>query len=209
MTVVSWRRCSTKPTPARTCSATAPIGRPRPRRSLPRTRLSQPHLRARYARPSAVEGQGGGEPGEEPHSRPHRTCVRCAGDRARRPHRCARSGSCGRASRSVYKTLSTTFADWQRSNGWPPPNGRTPSAADPIKKNGPCSSGAHRGTRNRNRSRCPQGCSLRRAALIRGLMTDDEWAYFEPFLLHRGGRPPRNHRRVLDAVFWVMRTGAP
>jgi transposase len=41
-------------------------------------------------------------------------------------------------------------------------------------------------------------------------MTDDEWAYFEPFLIHRGGgRPPRNHRRVLDAVFWLMRTGAP
>jgi transposase len=46
--------------------------------------------------------------------------------------------------------------------------------------------------------------------LIRGLMTDDEWAYFEPFLIHRGGgRPPGNHRRVLDAVFWLMRTGAP
>jgi transposase len=54
-----------------------------------------------------------------------------------------------------------------------------------------------------------QGCSLRRAALIRGMMTDDEWACFEPFLIHHGGRPPRNHRRVLDAVFWVMRTGAP
>ena len=41
-------------------------------------------------------------------------------------------------------------------------------------------------------------------------MTDDEWAYFEPFLIHcGGGRPPRNHRRVLDAVFWLMRTGAP
>ena len=46
--------------------------------------------------------------------------------------------------------------------------------------------------------------------MIRGLMADDEWAYFEPFLIHRGGgRPPRNHRRVLDAVFWLMRTGAP
>ena len=44
--------------------------------------------------------------------------------------------------------------------------------------------------------------------MIRGLMTDDEWAYFEPFLIHcGGGRPPRNHRRVLDAVFWLMRTG--
>ena len=41
-------------------------------------------------------------------------------------------------------------------------------------------------------------------------MTDDEWAFFEPFLIHRGGgRPPRDHRRVLDAVFWLMRTGAP
>jgi hypothetical protein len=27
--------------------------------------------------------------------------------------------------------------------------------------------------------------------LIRGLMTDDEWAYFEPFLIHLGGRPPQ------------------
>src|SRR5258708_15806692 len=40
-------------------------------------------------------------------------------------------------------------------------------------------------------------------------MTDDEWAYFDPFLIRRGGRPPHNHRRVLDAVFWLMRTGAP
>jgi transposase len=40
-------------------------------------------------------------------------------------------------------------------------------------------------------------------------MTDDEWAYFESFLIRRAGRPPRNHRRVLDAVFWLMRTGAP
>jgi transposase len=40
-------------------------------------------------------------------------------------------------------------------------------------------------------------------------MTDDECAYFELFLIRRGGRPPRNHRHVLDAVFWLMRTGAP
>ena len=45
--------------------------------------------------------------------------------------------------------------------------------------------------------------------MIRGLMTDDEWAYFKPFLIRRTGRPPRSHRRVLDAVFWQMRTGAP
>lgn len=41
-------------------------------------------------------------------------------------------------------------------------------------------------------------------AVIRGLMTDDEWAYFEPLLIRRGGRPPRNYRRVLDAVFWQI-----
>src|SRR6516225_4716318 len=43
-------------------------------------------------------------------------------------------------------------------------------------------------------------------------MTDVEWAFFEPFLTGRceqGGRPPRDHRRVLDGVFWIARTGAP
>jgi hypothetical protein len=37
-------------------------------------------------------------------------------------------------------------------------------------------------------------------------MTDDEWAYFEPFLIRGTGRPPRGHRQVLDAIFWQMRT---
>jgi transposase len=48
--------------------------------------------------------------------------------------------------------------------------------------------------------------------VIRGLMTDEEWAIFEPFLVRRsvlGGRPPGNHRRVLDGIFWICRTGAP
>jgi transposase len=48
--------------------------------------------------------------------------------------------------------------------------------------------------------------------LIRNLMKDREWAFFAPFLIETGpkrGRPPRNHRRVLDAVFWIARTGAP
>jgi transposase len=40
-------------------------------------------------------------------------------------------------------------------------------------------------------------------------MIDNEWAFFERFLIGRGGRPPRNHHRVLDAVFWLLRTGAP
>jgi transposase len=48
--------------------------------------------------------------------------------------------------------------------------------------------------------------------LVRGLMTDDEWVFFEPFLTGRsdqGGRPARIHRRVLDGIFWIARTGAP
>jgi transposase len=47
--------------------------------------------------------------------------------------------------------------------------------------------------------------------LIRGLMSDEEWEFFEPFVTTRGahsGRRPRDHRRVLDGVFWIARTGA-
>lgn len=47
--------------------------------------------------------------------------------------------------------------------------------------------------------------------MIRDLMSDDEWGFFEPFLIETGpkrGRPPRNHRLVLDGVFWIARTGA-
>jgi transposase len=43
-------------------------------------------------------------------------------------------------------------------------------------------------------------------------MSDEEWAVFSPFLTEnrgRGGRPPRDHRRNLDGIFWVARTGAP
>ena len=48
--------------------------------------------------------------------------------------------------------------------------------------------------------------------MIRGLMTDDEWAIVEPFLATaslRGGRPPANHWRVLDGILWICRTGTP
>ncbi|KAA2211235.1 IS5 family transposase [Pseudoroseomonas oryzae] len=44
------------------------------------------------------------------------------------------------------------------------------------------------------------------------LLTDEEWAFFEPFVIETGpfrGRPPGGHRRVLDAIFWVARTGTP
>lgn len=48
--------------------------------------------------------------------------------------------------------------------------------------------------------------------MIRGLMTDQEWGIFAPFLASPsplGGRPPKDHRKVLDGVFWISRTGAP
>jgi len=47
--------------------------------------------------------------------------------------------------------------------------------------------------------------------LVRGLMSDEEWGFFEPFVIERGpkrGRPPGDHRLVLDGVFWIARTGA-
>jgi transposase len=48
--------------------------------------------------------------------------------------------------------------------------------------------------------------------LIRGMMSDVEWKFFEPFVVTSGplsGRPPSDHRRTLDGIFWVTRTGAP
>jgi transposase len=37
--------------------------------------------------------------------------------------------------------------------------------------------------------------------VVRGLMSDEEWAFFAPFLVRAGagsGRPPANHRLILD-----------
>ena len=48
--------------------------------------------------------------------------------------------------------------------------------------------------------------------MVRERITDDEWAFFAPFLVRTGarsGRPPTDHRLVLDAIFWIARTGAP
>jgi len=48
--------------------------------------------------------------------------------------------------------------------------------------------------------------------LARLLMSNSEWAFFEPFLMGirgRGGRPGHNHRLILDGVFWIARTGSP
>nr|WP_246270368.1 IS5 family transposase [Hongsoonwoonella zoysiae] len=43
-------------------------------------------------------------------------------------------------------------------------------------------------------------------------MSDAEWAFFAPFLIEgrsRGGRRPQDHRKVLDGIFWITRTGSP
>ena len=56
-----------------------------------------------------------------------------------------------------------------------------------------------------------QDSFLQEVMLARLLMSDDEWGFFEAFILAirgRGGRPASNHRRVLDGVFWIARTGA-
>ena len=48
--------------------------------------------------------------------------------------------------------------------------------------------------------------------MVRGRLSDEEWAFFAPFVIEQGpkrGRPPADHRRVLDAVFWIARTGSP
>ena len=54
--------------------------------------------------------------------------------------------------------------------------------------------------------------SLGKAVVLRGLLTNEEGAFFEPFVVEIGssrGRLLGGHRRVLDAVSWVARTGVP
>ncbi|MEO1211863.1 MAG: IS5 family transposase [Cyanobacteria bacterium J06638_20] len=49
-------------------------------------------------------------------------------------------------------------------------------------------------------------------SLARDLVSDEEWAFFEAFILAvraPNGRKPFNHRLVLDGIFWIARTGAP
>jgi transposase len=48
-------------------------------------------------------------------------------------------------------------------------------------------------------------------SLARDLMSDEEWAFFERFILADrapNGRKPTNYRHVLDGIFWIARTGA-
>ncbi|MCA0942503.1 transposase [Salipiger pacificus] len=48
--------------------------------------------------------------------------------------------------------------------------------------------------------------------LARDLISDEEWTFFEWFILvvrAPNGRKPANHRLVLDGIFWIARTGTP
>lgn len=43
-------------------------------------------------------------------------------------------------------------------------------------------------------------------------LTDAQWSRLEPLLLRKKtarGRPPRPHRGVVEAMLWILRTGAP
>ncbi|MGC1305017.1 MAG: hypothetical protein WA840_21825 [Caulobacteraceae bacterium] len=48
--------------------------------------------------------------------------------------------------------------------------------------------------------------------MVRGLMSDVAWAFFAPTVIDAGprrGRRARDHRLVLDGVFWIAWTGSP
>jgi transposase len=43
-------------------------------------------------------------------------------------------------------------------------------------------------------------------------LDDREWALLAPFVIETGpkrGRPPRDHRRVLDGLLWIALSGSP
>ena len=48
--------------------------------------------------------------------------------------------------------------------------------------------------------------------MSRGDLTDRQWKQLEPLLppqKPKTGRPPLDHRRILNGILWVLRTGAP
>jgi len=47
--------------------------------------------------------------------------------------------------------------------------------------------------------------------MVRHCLTDDEWECIKDVFppAARTGRPPSDRRKIIDAVLWIMRTGAP
>src|SRR3954452_1503409 len=48
--------------------------------------------------------------------------------------------------------------------------------------------------------------------MVREQLTDEQWARLEPLLppqKPRTGRPAHDHRRIIEAILWLDRTGAP
>lgn len=48
--------------------------------------------------------------------------------------------------------------------------------------------------------------------MSRGDLTDDQWERLRPLLPPqqvRRGRPPKNHRQIVNGLVWLNRTGAP
>ncbi len=50
--------------------------------------------------------------------------------------------------------------------------------------------------------------------MYRGDLTNEEWERLRPLLPPqapgpKGGRPPLDHRRIINGILWVLRTGAP
>jgi transposase len=48
--------------------------------------------------------------------------------------------------------------------------------------------------------------------MYRGELTNEQWAKLKPLLpaqKPRTGRPAKNHRKMLDGMLWIARTGAP
>jgi transposase len=55
-----------------------------------------------------------------------------------------------------------------------------------------------------------RGSNMSAGAQRHGL-SDSEWRRLEPLMTSwaRAGRPPNEHRTVLDALLWLGKTGAP
>jgi transposase len=46
----------------------------------------------------------------------------------------------------------------------------------------------------------------------RGELTDEQWERLRPLLppqKPKTGRPAQDHRRIINGMFWILRTGAP